>query len=152
MLFRSEVYNRRVSLTVPNDIVANLTGGAKARDAKRAIQPLRGQGLHHAQKKQQSNDGQSGVIASPMQAVVTRINVAEGQQVAKGDLLVVLESMKMENYVYAPVKGAVIKIFVGPAAGVEAGETLMTIDVTGASGNGKQADGTAVGDTAEGGK
>ena len=94
-----------VSLTVPNDIVANLTGGAKARDAKRAIQPLRGQGLHHVEKKQQGNDGQSGVIASPMQAVVTRINVVEGQDVAKGDLLVVLESMKMENYVYAPVKG-----------------------------------------------
>ena len=144
-----------MSLTVPNDIVANLTGGAKARDAKRAIQPLRGQGLHHAQKKQQSDDGQSGVIASPMQAVVTRVNVAEGQQVAKGDLLVVLESMKMENYVYAPVKGVVTKIFVGPAAGVEAGETLMTIDVTGASGasgNGKQTDGTAVGDTVEGGE
>lgn len=153
--FVIEVNNRRVSLTVPNDIVANLTGGAKARDAKRAIQPLRGQGLHHAQKKQQSDDGQSGVIASPMQAVVTRVNVGEGQQVAKGDLLVVLESMKMENYVYAPVKGVVTKIFVGPAAGVEAGETLMTIDVTGASGasgNGKQTDGTAVGDTVEGGK
>ena len=153
--FVIEVNNRRVSLTVPNDIVANLTGGAKARDAKRAIQPLRGQGLHHAQKKQQSNDGQSGVIASPMQAVVTRVNVAEDQQVAKGDLLVVLESMKMENYVYAPVKGVVTKIFVGPAAGVEAGETLMTIDVTGASGasgNGQQTDGNAVGDTVEGGK
>ena len=119
-------------------IVANLTGGAKARDAKRAIQPLRGQGLHHVEKKQQGNDGQSGVIASPMQAVVTRINVVEGQDVAKGDLLVVLESMKMENYVYAPVKGTVTKIFVGPAAGIEAGETLMTIDVNGAS---KAADG-----------
>lgn len=158
--FVIEVNNRRVSLTVPNDIVANLTGGAKARDAKRTIQPLRGQGLHHAQKKQQSNDGQSGVIASPMQAVVTRINVAEGQQVAKGDLLVVLESMKMENYVYAPVKGTVTKIFVGPAAGVEAGETLMTIDVTGASGTkagengatGAAVDGTATDGTMEGGK
>ena len=158
--FVIEVNNRRVSLTVPNDIVANLTGGTKARDAKRAIQPLRGQGLHHAQKKQQSNDGQSGVIASPMQAVVTRINVAEGQQVAKGDLLVVLESMKMENYVYAPVKGAVTKIFVGPAAGVEAGETLMTIDVTGANGTkagengatGAAVDGTATDGTMEGGK
>ena len=145
--FVIEVNNRRVSLTVPNDIVANLTGGAKARDAKRAIQPLRGQGLHHAQKKQQSNDGQSGVIASPMQA-------------AKGDLLVVLESMKMENYVYAPVKGAVTKIFVGPAAGVEAGETLMTIDVTGANGTkagengatGAAVDGTATDGTMEGGK
>ena len=158
--FVIEVNNRRVSLTVPNDIVANLTGGAKARDAKRAIQPLRGQGLHHAQKKQQSNDGQSGVIASPMQAVVTRINVAEGQQVAKGDLLVVLESMKMENYVYAPAAGEVKKIFVGPADGVEAGETLMTIDVTGANGTeacengatGAAVDGTATDGTMEGGK
>ncbi len=91
-----------------------------------------------SKKKQQGNDGQSGVIASPMQAVVTRINVVEGQDVAKGDLLVVLESMKMENYVYAPVKGTVTKIFVAPAAGIEAGETLMTIDVNGAS---KAADG-----------
>ena len=56
-----------------------------------------------------ANDGaKSGVIASPMQAVVTRINVSEGQQVAKGDLLVVL---------------------VGPADGVEAGDTLVTLDV-----------------------
>ena len=68
-----------------------------------------------------------------MQAVVTRINVAEGQQVSKGDLLVVLESMKMENYVYSPVAGTVTKIFVGPAAGVEAGETLVTLDINGAS-------------------
>ncbi len=59
--FVIEVNNHRVSLTVPNDIVANLTGGAKARDAKRAIQPLRGQGLHHVEKKQQGSDGQSGV-------------------------------------------------------------------------------------------
>ena len=42
------------------------------------------------------------VVTPVMLAVVTRINVAEGQEVAKGDLLVVLESMKMENYVYAP--------------------------------------------------
>lgn len=158
--FVIEVNNRRVVADRAERHRRQPDGGAKARDAKRAIQPLRGQGLHHAQKKQQSNDGQSGVIASPMQAVVTRINVAEGQQVAKGDLLVVLESMKMENYVYAPVKGAVTKIFVGPAAGVEAGETLMTIDVTGASGTkagengatGAAVDGTATDGTMEGGK
>mgnify|MGYP002662903468 FL=1 len=62
---------------------------------------------------------------------------------AKGDLLVLLESIKMENYVYAPVKGTVTKIFVGPATGIEAGETLMTIDVNGAS---KAADGKAATD------
>lgn len=128
--FVIEVDNRKVTLTVPADIVANLTGGARSRTAKRAVQPLRGQGLHHVERKK-DDDGHSGVIASPMQAVVTRVNVAEGQEVAKGDLLVVLESMKMENYVYAPVDGKVSKIFVGPVSGVEAGETLMNIDVHG---------------------
>ena len=129
--FVIEVDDRRVKLTVPLDIVENITGSARARGAKRPTQPLRGAGLHNvASSAAAANDGaKSGVIASPMQAVVTRINVSEGQQVAKGDLLVVLESMKMENYVYAPAAGEVKKIFVGPADGVEAGDTLVTLDV-----------------------
>ena len=129
--FVIEMNNRRVKLTVPLDIVENITGSARARGAKRPTQPLRGAGLHNvASSAAAANDGaKSGVIASPMQAVVTRINVSEGQQVAKGDLLVVLESMKMENYVYAPAAGEVKKIFVGPADGVEAGDTLVTLDV-----------------------
>ena len=130
--FVIEVDDRRVKLTVPTDIVNNLMGSSRARVAKRPTQPLRGQGLHAIETKKEAGSGQSGVIAAPMQAVVTRINVAEGQSVAKGDLLVVLESMKMENYVYAPVNGTVTKIFVSPATGVEAGETLVTLDVDGA--------------------
>ncbi|PLS25290.1 biotin/lipoyl-binding protein [Bifidobacterium imperatoris] len=131
--FVIEMNDRRVKLTVPLDIVENLTGSARARNAKRPTQPLRGAGLHNvASGASNVNDGaKSGIIASPMQAVVTRINVSEGQQVAKGDLLVVLESMKMENYVYAPAAGEVKKIFVSPADGVEAGDTLVTLDVTG---------------------
>ena len=127
-----------MSLTVPNDIVANLTGGAKARDAKRAIQPLRGQGLHHVEKEAA---GQRRPVRCDRQPDAGGRHTHQRRRrwdVAKGDLLVVLESMKMENYVYAPVKGTVTKIFVGPAAGIEAGETLMTIDVNGAS---KAADG-----------
>ena len=45
--------------------------------------------------------------------------------------------MKMENYVYAPAAGTVTKIFVGPADGVESGDTLVTLDVVGASGSAK---------------
>jgi acetyl-CoA/propionyl-CoA carboxylase biotin carboxyl carrier protein len=87
-----------------------------------------------------------------MQAVITRVNVAEGQSVAKGDLLIVLESMKMENYVYAPDAGTVTKIFVGPSSGVEAGDTLITLDVDGdggTDGSGKAGSSTAA---SEGGK
>ncbi|RSX50789.1 carboxylate--amine ligase [Bifidobacterium goeldii] len=141
--FVIEVNDRRVKLTVPTDIVNNLMGAGRARVAKRPTQPLRGQGLHAVETQKTADSGRSGVIAAPMQAVVTRINVAEGQSVAKGDLLVVLESMKMENYVYAPVNGTVTKIFVAPATGVEAGETLVTLDVDGAQARDKSGAATA---------
>ncbi|NEG69713.1 ATP-binding protein [Bifidobacterium choloepi] len=134
--FVIEMNGRRVALTIPTDVVETLTGAARARHATAVRQPLRGQGLHHVDRGRGAgadHDERSGVIASPMQALVTRITVAEGQEVSKGDLLVVLESMKMENYVYAPVNGTVRKISVSPATGVEAGQTLLTLDVDGAS-------------------
>ncbi|WP_033511488.1 biotin carboxylase N-terminal domain-containing protein [Bifidobacterium mongoliense] len=127
--FVIEMNNRRVKLTVPVDIVDSLTGSARARGPRRPAQPLRGQGLREVQPAAAAGQGDPGVIAAAMQAAVTRVNVAEGQSVAKGDLLVVLESMKMENYVYAPVAGTVTKILVSPGDGVEAGATLITLDV-----------------------
>ncbi|MDN6485110.1 MAG: biotin/lipoyl-binding protein, partial [Bifidobacterium mongoliense] len=127
--FVIEMNNRRVKLTVPVDIVDSLTGSARARGPRRSAQPLRGQGLREVQPAAAAGQGDPGVIAAAMQAAVTRVNVAEGQSVAKGDLLVVLESMKMENYVYAPVAGTVTKILVSPGDGVEAGATLITLDV-----------------------
>lgn len=128
--FVIEVDNKRVKLTIPQDIVDNLTGSARVRSTVRASQPLRGRGLRGDTHKSETPKDAPGVISAPMQAVITRVNVAEGQSVAKGDLLAVLESMKMENYVYAPAAGVVTGIFVGPGDGVEAGEKLVTIDVT----------------------
>lgn len=128
--FVIEVDNKRVKLTIPQDIVDNLTGSARVRSTVRASQPLRGRGLRGDTHKSETLKDAPGVISAPMQAVITRVNVAEGQNVAKGDLLAVLESMKMENYVYAPAAGVVTGIFVGPGDGVEAGEKLVTIDVT----------------------
>lgn len=130
--FVIEVDDKRVKLTVPRDIVNNFTGSARARGVRRPTQPLRGSSSGVVQERTKANDGKSGVIDSPMQAIVTRVNVAEGQEVSKGDLLAVLESMKMENYVYAPVNGTVHKILVGPSDSVDAGTTLMNIDVEGA--------------------
>ncbi|MBT1179947.1 biotin carboxylase N-terminal domain-containing protein [Bifidobacterium vespertilionis] len=132
--FVIEVDDRRVKLTVPQEIVDGLTGSPRfQRGDRRPTQPLRGSGAHGVDPAvKRADESKSGVIASPMQAVVTRISVAEGEKVAKGDLLVVLESMKMENYVYAPVKGVVTKIFVSPGDGVEAGATLVTLDVNAA--------------------
>lgn len=146
--FVIEVNDKRVKLTVPQTIVDGLTGAARVRSARRATQPLRGQGLHDIGKPKVDDGAKSGIISSPMQAIVTRVNVAEGQSVSKGDLLVVLESMKMENYVYAPVNGTVKKICVGPADGVEGGQTLVELDIHAAEG--AQASGTSTDKDAEG--
>ena len=134
--FVIEVDNKRVKLTIPQDIVDNLTGSARVRSVSRVSQPLRGRSLRGDTHKNEEQKQIPGVIAAPMQAVITRVNVAEGQKVAKGDLLAVLESMKMENYVYAPAAGTITGIFVSPGDGVEAGAKIVTIDISGSSKSG----------------
>lgn len=52
------------------------------------------------------------VVKSPMPAKVVRISVKVGDQVAEGDELIVIESMKMEMIISAPVSGTVGKIMV----------------------------------------
>ena len=60
-----------------------------------------------------------------MQAIVTRICVEPGQPVCQGDLLVVLESMKMENYIHAPSDGTISEIPVSAGRTVSAGDVLV---------------------------
>ncbi|MFT8358132.1 biotin carboxylase N-terminal domain-containing protein [Bifidobacterium aquikefiri] len=129
--FTIEVDDKRVKLALPEGMFAGMgSAAAGSRGARRPTQPLRGQGLHDVTKQAaRQNQQGAGVIVATMQAVVTRINVAEGQKVDKGDLMIVLESMKMENYVYAPAKGLVSKIMVSVADGVDPGETLVKLDI-----------------------
>jgi acetyl-CoA/propionyl-CoA carboxylase biotin carboxyl carrier protein len=60
----------------------------------------------------------SGQVVSPMPGTVTRVEVAEGQQVTAGQKLVVVEAMKMEHVLVAPVDGTV------SALKISAGETV----------------------------
>lgn len=66
-------------------------------------------------------------MRSPIQAIVVRVIADEGQNVREGDLLVVLESMKMESYVYAPIDGVVKSIAISQGVNVSAGTALLTI-------------------------
>jgi acetyl-CoA/propionyl-CoA carboxylase biotin carboxyl carrier protein len=68
------------------------------------------------------------VIAAPMQGTVLRILVEPGQDVQAGDVLCILEAMKMENAIPAPRDGVVSEIAVGPGRVVQAGETLIVLD------------------------
>lgn len=67
------------------------------------------------------------VIKSPMPGNILKINVTQGQHVEEGDVLLVLEAMKMENEVVANKAGTVAQIVVSKGAVVETGSALVVI-------------------------
>lgn len=67
------------------------------------------------------------VVKSPMPGNILKINVSQGQTVKEGDLLIVLEAMKMENEIVAPKGGTVAQIAVSKAQVVETGTPLVVI-------------------------
>lgn len=68
-----------------------------------------------------------GVIVTPMPGVVVRLPVAVGQSVHAGQVLVVVEAMKMENEFKAPFDGVVQSVSVAVGQALEANTTLITL-------------------------
>jgi len=87
-------------------------------DRTRQIQALTG-------TRHMSSGG--AVLKAPMPGLVVRIEVAEGQRIAAGTPLVVVEAMKMENELRASHSGVVQTIHVGPGTAVEKGAVLVTL-------------------------
>ena len=67
------------------------------------------------------------VVKSPMPGNILKINVSQGQQVKEGDVLIILEAMKMENEIVATKAGTVAQIAVTKGAVVETGTPLVVI-------------------------
>ena len=76
-----------------------------------------------------ANPGTQGsvTISAPMPGTIIKVNVSNGQAVKKGDVLMILEAMKMENEIMAPNDGTVSSVNVNAGASVEAGTTLCTL-------------------------
>ena len=68
------------------------------------------------------------VCHSPIAGIVIKINAQIGQQLQANDLMLVLEAMKMETNVTAPVAGKVKDIFVRPGDGVTVGQVLVEFE------------------------
>ena len=66
-------------------------------------------------------------ITAPMPGTILTVNVTSGSAVKKGDVLMILEAMKMENEIMAPCDGAVTSVSVTKGAAVESGTLLCTI-------------------------
>jgi acetyl/propionyl-CoA carboxylase alpha subunit len=66
-------------------------------------------------------------LKAPMPGLVVAVPVSDGQEVAKGDVLVVLESMKMQNELKSPRAGKISRMRVKPGDSVELRETLLSV-------------------------
>ena len=74
--------------------------------------------------------GNAGAVAvkAPMPGTIMKVNVAPGQAVKKGDVLCVLEAMKMENDISAPQDGVVASVNVQKGASVQGEDVLVTLN------------------------
>ena len=75
-----------------------------------------------------ASKGASGVMKSPLPGKVLKVVVAEGQVVKRGDTLMVIESMKMENNIAAQADGVVRKIMVAAEQNILQGDALLEFE------------------------
>jgi acetyl-CoA/propionyl-CoA carboxylase biotin carboxyl carrier protein len=70
----------------------------------------------------------AGAIVAPMQGTILKVLVEEGQDIAAGDVVCILEAMKMENHIAAVHDGTVATLAVRPGDVVQTGQLLASID------------------------
>ena len=78
-------------------------------------------------KKINNNSGAKEVV-SPIQGQVTNVKVKPGDKVQKGDVLLIIEAMKLENEVVSPFEGQVSEILVTKGQNVKANDVVITIE------------------------
>ncbi|MFS0256347.1 acetyl/propionyl/methylcrotonyl-CoA carboxylase subunit alpha [Corynebacterium striatum] len=111
--FVVEVAGRRIEIALPSNLIFG--GGSPRKKSKKR----RGGGA----KAAASGDA----VVAPMQGTVIKVNVEEGQEVAEGDVVLILEAMKMENPVKAHKSGTVTGLAVEQGARINKGTPLLEI-------------------------
>lgn len=81
----------------------------------------------HVEALPKRGSGEGAPILAPLPGVITNILVSAGQKVKKGDTVLVLEAMKMENNIQAEHDGTVTSVCCRPGDSVMEGATLVTI-------------------------
>ena len=112
-----EVGGRRLEVVLPAGLGMGRAGGTGKAARRPARRAARG-----------GSGGASGTtLASPMQGTIVKVAVAEGDEVVEGDLVVVLEAMKMEQPITAHRAGTIKSLSLAAGAGVSAGSAICEI-------------------------
>ncbi|MBE7700039.1 ATP-grasp domain-containing protein [Oerskovia sp. Sa1BUA8] len=112
-----EVGGKRLEVVLPAGL--GMAAG-RARSANAARRPSR-------RSAPQPGNGNGTTLASPMQGTIVKVAVSEGAVVAEGDLVVVLEAMKMEQPLVAHRAGRVTGLTAGVGASVSSGTAICEI-------------------------
>jgi acetyl-CoA/propionyl-CoA carboxylase biotin carboxyl carrier protein len=115
-----EVNGRRVQVSLPGDLAAVGSAAGARRPAGRGRKPGR--------TKTAAPAADGNAVTAPMQGTVVKVAVADGDRVSTGDLIAVIEAMKMENPVTAHKDGVVSGLAADVGAAVSAGVVLAQID------------------------
>ena len=118
-----EVDGRRIEVTVP----AALSPGSASAGGKAASRPVLGQRSRPRGGVTARGTTPGDSLTAPMQGTVVKVAVTEGQEVAAGELILVLEAMKMEQPVSAHKAGTVKNLTARAGAPLGSGETICEI-------------------------
>lgn len=115
-----EVGGRRLEVSLPGDLALGNGGGGEPGVVRKKPKPRK--------RGAQTGAAASGdAVTAPMQGTVVKVAVEEGQTVTVGDLVVVLEAMKMENPVTAHKDGVITGLAVEAGAAITQGTVLAEI-------------------------
>lgn len=123
-LLRDDTGARAVGLHLAGDA---FTAQVDGHGVSGTIEDPRAAALHAA------DGAAAGTLKTPMPGAVARVLVKPGDAVVKGQVLVVVEAMKMENEFRSPCDGTVAEVGVKPGTTVEAGALLVTVAPGGAA-------------------
>ncbi len=112
----AEVNGRRVSVSLPADLLAPAPAGPGMARARRSA-------AGHA-----APTAAGGAVVAPMQGTVVKVAVAVGDAVSAGDVVVVVEAMKMENPITAPADGVIAAVAVDVGDPVTVGAVVATVE------------------------